>query len=212
MSPPVANQSQRLSAPLSLNKRFRPAGFVRQVLQRPQTTGAIAPSSRAVADTITSLIDFESASTIVELGPGTGVFTEHLVPRLGARTTFFALEINPVFAEATRNRCPQARVYTDSATSLRHYLRANKASHAQYVVCSLPWTIFNEYEQLELLKIVVDSLPPGGEFISIVYLGSQLRSRGRHFTRILPYLFSNVEKHGPVWCNLPPTQVYRCIK
>jgi phospholipid N-methyltransferase len=212
MPPPAANQSQRLSAPLSLNKRFTPSGFIRQVLQRPQTTGAIAPSSRAVADTITDLIDFDTASTIVELGPGTGVFTEHLVPRLANETTFFALEINPAFAKATRIRCPQARVYTDSATRLQHYLRANDVDHAQYIVCSLPWTIFDKHEQLELLKIVIDSLPPGGEFISIVYLGSQLRSRGRYFTRTLPQLFSTVERHGPVWCNLPPTQVYRCIK
>ncbi len=212
MSPPVANQPHRLSTPLPLNKRSTPSGFIKQVVQRPQTTGAIAPSSRAVADEVTRLVDFTSASTIVELGPGTGVFTEQLMQCMQPDTTFFALEINPIFAEATRNRCPQARVYTDSAMSIQHYLHTNNCSDAEYIVSSLPWTIFNETEQRRLLDTVMDNLAPGGTFISIVYLGSQLRSRGRHFTQTLPKRFSRVERHGPIWFNLPPTLVYRCIK
>lgn len=182
------------------------------MLQRPQTTGAIAPSSRIVADAVTHLIDFDSARTVVELGPGTGVFTEQLLPNLHSDTTFFALEINPTFAEATRKRCPHARVYTDSAASIPSYLRANHRDSADYIVSSLPWTIFDETEQLQLMETVADSLAPGGVFISIVYLGSQLRSRGRHFTRSLPHFFSQIERHGPIWRNLPPTLVYRCAR
>lgn len=212
MLPPLTNNSHEVHGPLELEQKHTPLYFVRQFMQQPITTGAIAPSSRFVARKIAGLIDFDKVQTVVELGPGTGVFTEQISARLNARSTFFAIEINPSFVEATRKRCPQEKVYHDSALNLPNYLVANNRSHADCVVSSLPWTIFDPEQQEALMDTIATSLRPGGMFVSIIYLGGNLRARGRYFIQNLPFHFNSVQRIGPVWNNTPPTLIYRCIK
>ena len=54
--------------------------FLRQFVQSPRTVGAVLPSSPALARAMLAPIDFASARTIVEFGPGTGAFTREIVP------------------------------------------------------------------------------------------------------------------------------------
>ncbi len=49
--------------------------FLLEYIKNPSKVGAIAPSSRYLADGMIQSIDFNSAECIVEYGPGTGVFT-----------------------------------------------------------------------------------------------------------------------------------------
>jgi len=147
---------------------------------------------------------------VVELGPGTGVFTEQIVNKLGSNSTFFALELNKVFVKATKNRCPQAEVYHDTAQSIKHYLNKHNVDQCDCIVSSLPWTIFEPDDQNILLETLSSVLAPGGSFVSIVYLGAKTRRRGRHFIDSLPTHFNTVYKTKTVWQNLPPTQIYRC--
>jgi len=223
MPPPVIDQSQ--SAPGSITPRpltgqtitrskiepkFKLLDFARQTLKSPASIGAIAPSSKYVANSVMSLANLEDAKTVVELGPGTGVFTEQIVSRLDSDTTFFALELNKVFVNATKDRCPQAEVYHDTAQSIRHYLNKHDVDQCDCIVSSLPWTIFDPIEQNVLLEILSSVLAPGGSFVSIVYLGAKTRRRGRHFIDSLPIHFNTVHKTKTVWQNIPPTQIYRC--
>jgi len=88
--------------------------FLKHYVQAPARTGAVAASSEALAEMITGRARLADARCVVELGPGTGVFTEKILARIKAGTIFFAMEINPTFVEATRLRCPQATVIHDS--------------------------------------------------------------------------------------------------
>jgi phospholipid N-methyltransferase len=179
-------------------------------LKSPNSTGAIAPSSRFVANSVVSLANLESAKTVVELGPGTGVFTEQIFNRLNPDSTFFALELNDAFVQATRDRCPQAEVFHDTAMSIGHYLSMYDAEQCDCIISSLPWTIFEPADQDRLLQTLSSVLAPGGRFVSIVYLGANTRRRGRHFIQSLPSHFLTVYKTKTVWQNMPPTQIYRC--
>ena len=89
--------------------------YLRQFLVYPRRTGAIAPSCEEISDLITDTAQLHKAKTVIELGSGTGVFTEKILDKISGDTTFFALEINPKFVEATKERCPDAIVYLDSA-------------------------------------------------------------------------------------------------
>ena len=55
--------------------------FLKEYIKHPRTVGAVAPSSRRLANGMMMPIDFENASCILEFGPGTGVFTEELIRR-----------------------------------------------------------------------------------------------------------------------------------
>ncbi len=192
--------------------KFSYSDFARQLAKQPMSTGAIAPSSQSLARQVVNQADLNDAMTVVELGPGTGVFTEQIIARQSSDALFFAIELNPAFVQATKSRCPSARVYHDAAISLPEQLQKNGRAHADCIVSSLPWTIFDEQEQDEILNTISASLKPGGVFISIIYLGAKIRSRGRYFINNLPAHFSSVDNTPTVWRNLPPTQIYRCVK
>ena len=208
----IASPAHRLPLHRARQRRKSLTEFAKQVAQQPQSTGAIAPSSKVLAKQVVDNADLSRAQTVIELGPGTGAFTEEILEQLAPDTFFFALELNRVFVEATRSRCPNARVYHDAALSLPIHLQRNKRSHADCIVSSLPWTIFNEAEQDNILDVITNSLKPGGVFVSIVYLGANFRSRGRCFINNLNVHFSSVNHTRTVWRNLPPAKIYRCVK
>ncbi len=225
MPPPVIDQSpsspgslatRPLAGPVTLRHhkpiepKFTLLDFAKQTMRTPASIGAIAPSSRSVAKSVVALANLNKAKTVVELGSGTGVFTEQIINNLAVDSTFFALELNQVFVQATKSRCPQAQVYHDTAQSIRKYLNKHDVDQCDCIVSSLPWTMFEPFDQDILLEMLSSVLAPGGCFVSIVYLGAKTRRRGRHFISSLPKHFHTVYKTKTVWRNIPPTQIYRC--
>lgn len=204
-------QEARISQ-TAVRPAFSYTNFARQLAHQPTTTGAIAPSSKSLAKKVIEHASLATAKTVVELGPGTGVFTEEILRSLNCNQKFFAIELNQSFVTATKNRCPDASVYHAAATTLPVWLNKNHCTHTDRVISSLPWTIIDETEQNEMMNIISNALPPGGVFVSIVYLGARYRSRGRYFINNLKNHYSSVSSTPTVWLNLPPTQIYRCVK
>jgi phosphatidylethanolamine/phosphatidyl-N-methylethanolamine N-methyltransferase len=186
--------------------------FLRQFLASHVETGAVASSSQGLAELITDFASLDKANVVIELGPGTGVFTEKILEKMRDNGIFFALEINPRFVEATRVRCPQCRVLHDSAAHARKHLNGLGIQHCDSVVSGLPWAAFPEDLQDEILDAVVDVLKPGGTFVTFAYLPGLLLQTGKRFGRKLCSRFSQVERSPTVWRNIPPAFVYRAIK
>lgn len=210
MPPPLINQSQTISSALGKKSKSRLLEFARESIRAPASTGAVAPSSRFVAEKVMQLADLQQADLVVELGPGTGVFTEQIQCQLRPKAVFFALELNKIFVEAARKRCPSVRIYHDTADALPSYLQRHNWPKCDCIISSLPLTIFESAEQDRLLETISASLKPGGKFISIVYVGAKTRVRGRYFINNLPLHFRQVERSKTIWRNLPPTEVYCC--
>ena len=78
--------------------------FIKQFIRHPRKTGAIAASSKHLARAVVTTANLAAAQAVVELGPGTGVFTEAILQHLLPGAVFFALELNPRFATETRQR------------------------------------------------------------------------------------------------------------
>ena len=218
MHPPLFNETQSISRstrwrPLSRrahddqNARF--LNFALESIRKPISTGAVAPSSRFLVNKVIELAELHNAQSVVELGPGTGAFTEQIQHHVNDSASLFALELNESVVKTTRKRCPRVRVYHDAAENLPTYL-ANGALKCDRIITSLPWTIFEHHEQIHLLDTIASSLKPGGKFISIVYLGAKTRVRGRNFINSLPLHFKHVKRSNTEWRNIPPTQVYCC--
>lgn len=216
--PPETGTGNDLRLPPSQNSgaltghAFSYRDFTRQLALQPGATGAIAPSSKSLAKKTIDLADIQTAGTVVELGPGTGVFTEEILHHIRCDQTFFAIEVNPIFVNATQFRCPDACVHHDAASALPSWLEKHHCTHADRIIASLPWTIFDKPEQKQMMEVISDSLAEDGVFVSIVYLGAKFRTRGRYFINNLQHHFSSVTRTPTVWQNLPPTQIFRCVK
>lgn len=186
--------------------------FVKEFVKRPRDVGAVSASSRKLASVMIKAADLSNAKVVVELGPGTGIFTEHIVKEVPAHVLFFALELNPVFAARTRERCPRAIVYQDSAANLKAYLAKHNVDKCDCIISGLPWGVFEKPFQEELFESIFDALAENGKFLTFTYVGGPLLAGVRRFKKLLISRFPKISRTAVVWRNLPPAFVYCCDK
>ncbi len=186
--------------------------FLVESLTSPSEVRAVASSSQGLAELITDLASLDDADAVIELGPGSGVFTEKIVEKTKVGSTFLAFEVNHRFVEVTRRRCPRCTVLQQSAVHARKHLNESGHEHCDSVVSGLPWATFSESEQDDLLDAVSEVLRPGGTFVALAYVSALLLPRGRGFRRKLHQRFTDVEQSRVVWRNMPPAFVYRAVR
>ena len=186
--------------------------FLKYFVTSPNVTGSVVASSERLSDLITDSAVLREISSVVELGPGTGVFTRKIVQKMPEDARFFALEINPEFAREVKKRYPKAIVHCDSAANVRKHLEAAGLNSCDRIICGLPWASFREELQNELLDAIVDVLRPGGMFLTFAYLHGLLLPAGIRFRRKLFSMFRKVTLTRTVWRNVPPAFVYRAEK
>lgn len=181
-------------------------------LRHPTQVGAVCPSSRALSCAITDFAGIgQFPQTVVELGPGTGVFTREILQRqksCGGR--FLALEINGDLCRNLRQTLPELELYQEDAARLPLLLQEKGLEYADVVVAGLPWAIFPDQLQRDILSGVCHALRPGGSFLTFAYLQGVCLPAGRRFRNLLQSSFSRVENSSVVWRNLPPAFIYRC--
>ncbi len=186
--------------------------FLGAFVKRPFDTGAVAPSSARLAERMIEGMGLAEAETVVELGPGTGVFTRMIETRIRPEAHLLCLEINPQLAQVLAARYPRARVVNDGAENLAQHLEAEGRSSTDCVISGLPWVAFSRERQERLLAAVVGALRPGGRFATFAYIHASWLPPGRRFRRLLASRFQRIETSAVVWRNLPPAFVYRCQK
>lgn len=182
--------------------------FLKRYLAHPDQVGAIAATSRAVAEVVCEAAHVNEADTVVELGPGDGAITGTVVEHLKPDATFFAIEISPEFCEQMAVRYPQVKVYNDSAEEIAKYLQENNVESCDAVVSGLPWAAFPPDLQQAMMDALYDALAPGGRFATYTYLFSPYLKKGRQFRALLEERFGNVTATPMIWANLPPAFVY----
>jgi phospholipid N-methyltransferase len=82
--------------------------------------GSMIPSSRFLATKMLKNIPFDQAKVIVELGPGTGIFTEKIMKRLNPDTHLVVIELNDVFYQnlAAKTKQENCHIVHGSASDL----------------------------------------------------------------------------------------------
>lgn len=175
--------------------------FVGQIFRRWRTTGAIAPSGRRLARAMVDAVGpVPDGSVIIELGPGTGVFTRELVKRF-PQAKVVAVEINEVFAARLALAAPGATVVTGCAASLDAHLAALNLSPNDVVavVSGLPLLSLPGDLPRQVLGAVAGVLGPGRRYIQFTYSERAWRR----------FDVSQFRRHPRrrVWWNIPPAVV-----
>src|SRR5262249_51866817 len=92
--------------------------FFRSWTCDPLRVGAVTPSGRALAEVITSEIS-PGCAPIIDLGPGTGVFTRARLARDVRETDLTLIESGGDFAALLHDRFPKASVLRMDAAHLK---------------------------------------------------------------------------------------------
>ena len=206
--PSAARASDRHAAPA-----HRPEGavkgaaasglvqFLREWVRSPAGIGAVAPSSDALARAITAGIGPQDAP-VIELGPGTGVFTAALIARGIAPDRLCLLEANARFAKVLSQRYPDVPVLSADAARLRH-LSPFGAAGAGVIICGLPLVSIPRAKVHRILAGCVACLRPGGTIRLFTY-----GPRCPVPPAMLARLGLRAARIGFVAGNLPPASVY----
>src|SRR5947208_3061728 len=110
--------------------------FFRSWTRDPLQVGAIVPSGEILAEVMSSEIT-PGCGPVIELGPGTGVFTRALLARGVKECDLTLVECNTDFVPLLQARFPEARVLGKDAARLDPLdLRANEKVAA--VISGLP--------------------------------------------------------------------------
>ncbi len=167
--------------------------------------GSIAPSSRFLTNKMLENVDFKTARIFVELGPGTGVFTEEIIARMSNDSVLLVFELNDSFFEDLHSRIKDERVRLihDSAEKINDYLLEYQLDFADVVISSLPLAVFSNELRGTILASAEKSLKETGKYIQFQY---SLQAKSS-----LKKLYKNVNiSFTPL--NFPPAFVYTCHK
>lgn len=91
--------------------------FFRAWIRDPLRVASITPSGKALADLIVREIGPETGR-VIELGPGTGVFTRALLRRGVAEENILLVEKGAEFAALLQQRFPKAKIACIDATDI----------------------------------------------------------------------------------------------
>ena len=172
--------------------------------------GAIWPSSPALAEEMVRSADIATTRCIVELGPGTGVFTKKIAAMLPEGTMFAAIERDVTLAQQVAGMFPTVRVIAGCATEISRHLREASLPTPDTILSGLPWAVFPDALQSRILEEIHATLNPGGTFATFAYYGPHRLKSGRRFSDNLKSVFSSVEKSPIILNNFPPAFIYRC--
>ena len=159
--------------------------FLKQFLLNPLKTGAVAPSSKGLVELITDTANLSSRKCVVEFGSGSGIFTEKIIEKINPDTTFFSIEINNNFVQKTKDRCPDATVYLDSALNIEKYLNKNKQDSCDCIISGLPLASFSKDLQAYLIDTAYGSLSDGGVFLTFAYIQGSILPTGINLKKLL---------------------------
>lgn len=183
--------------PLRLDDEMR---FIRTWFENPLSTGAVMPSSKALARTMASYVDPQSTGPVIELGPGTGPVTEALVKRGVDPNRLILVEFDPDFCRLLRTRYPAATVVQGDAYRLRRLLADTVREPAAAMVSGLPLVTKPLRTRLRLISDALGLLAPGAPFIQFTYAP----------VPPIPKALSGIkaESSETIWLNLPPARVW----
>jgi phosphatidylethanolamine/phosphatidyl-N-methylethanolamine N-methyltransferase len=178
--------------------------FLRAWLKNPLRIASITPSSRSLARLITCEIDQETGR-VIELGPGTGVFTSLLLERGICEENLVLIEQHAEFAAMLRQRYPAASISTLDASRIRHHPMSEEKFGA--AISGLPLLSMPPRKIIAILVGIFRVMNEGGKFYQFTY-----GPRCPVPRRILDRLGLKAVCIGWTTHNIPPAAVYRISK
>lgn len=178
--------------------------FLLEYIKNPRNVGAVAPSSKYLANRMIESIDFKNAKCIVEFGPGDGPFSEKILAKKSDETIVVLVEINTEFYNKLVDLYGHKKnviIVNDSAENIKAILEKNKISAVDYIVSGLPFASLPKKVSMKILTETAALLGDTGTFITFQY--SLLK------VNMFEQFFKNIDVKKVIR-NLPPAYVLQC--
>jgi phospholipid N-methyltransferase len=165
---------------------------------------SIVPSSRFVERRIVARSAVAAATTIVELGPGTGGTTRAILRAMPQHARLLCIEIDPILHGLLRRiGDPRLIAHLGSAEQLQEILNQHGLPAPDVIISGIPFSTMDRAVGRRILEAVSAALSHGGRFVAY-----QVRDRVAHLGS--PGL--DLRRVELEWLNLPPLRVFQWEK
>lgn len=195
--------------PENMTSHLRPnlddrLAFLRAFLRAPRRVASIVPSSRFVERRIVTRSGVSAATTVVELGPGTGGTTRALLRAMPHHARLLSIEIDPILHGLLRRiGDPRLIAHLGSAEQLQETLKRYGLPAPDVVISGIPFSTMEHAVGRRILEAVSAVLQHGGRFIAY-----QVRDRVAH----LGSPGMDLKRVELEWLNVPPLRVFQWEK
>jgi len=175
--------------------------FFKTYLKERKQIGAWAPSSRFLVKKMCDKINFSNAKTIIELGPGTGVFTKELLKRANSDTKIFVFELNEDFYHLLKSKFTDDRIIllNESADKMEEVLARHNITEVDAILSSLPLAVIPDEVKKNILDSAYKILKKEGKYIQYQYVLSAKKIIEQRFGKLNMSFVS---------INIPPAFIY----
>jgi phospholipid N-methyltransferase len=189
-------------------KRMSTLAYVKNFIS-DKYIASITPTSDFGVKKVCSKIDFSRCNLVVEYGPGTGVFTNYLLTRMGPDSLLIMIERNANFANLLRKkfRDPRAVVVNDCASNIPEILAEWRKPSADYVISGIPFSFLPPILKDRILRNSYTALRPGGKFLAYQTFYQSNNHLKAHLDKIFHFVRVEYEM-----LNLPPLRIYEARK
>ncbi|NOU96531.1 methyltransferase [Paenibacillus sp. LMG 31456] len=188
-----------------LNRKVKSIGvdkwlFLKKFFRNPRDIGSIVPSSSSLTQKMLEPVMWDEISTIVELGAGTGVFTEaiHASKHSDCKVAVFEKD------DEMRNRLQGLYSEFDfckNAVELKKSLSDLGINKADVIISGLPFANFSQSDRSQIISQIKEILHEDGVFVTFQY--------SLQMKKMLQEEFAHMRIHLVPW-NMPSAFVYVC--
>ena len=188
--------------------------FFAEWVRSPKQTAAPVPSSAGLASAMVEQItaSLKEDEYVIELGPGTGVFTRMLIKKGIKPENIIAIDLNDEFLSMLKkdSTLTGVKFVKGDATDLTRLFKENskEGSRLGAVISGLPMLILPEETQVNILKSAFNTMSEGGAFVQFTYKfwGAPIS------TTVLKELDVTTKRGDGELINLPPAHVWKFTK
>lgn len=176
--------------------------FLNKFFTEPLMIGSITPSSSFLAKKMLESLPWEELDVIVELGAGTGIFTDYIARYKKPSCRVLVIEQDAQMREALRRRHPDF-FYGSRAERTHWFLEKYNLPPADCIISGLPFANFSDMLRADILLSIDQSLKTNGQLVAFQYSLQMKSLFKKHFPQV---------SVGFELLNLPPAFIYRCRK
>lgn len=144
--------------------------FVGQFMSNPAAVGAITPSGDELSEMMTETID-PKHSIVIELGAGTGPFTDKLVAKIPKENLYIIENCNAFYNHLVQ-RFPDQNILEIDARILDQHIPTHLHGKVNVVVSGLPFRSLPHDVAVDILRSLKKVCAPNFKFIQFTYFNA----------------------------------------
>lgn len=172
---------------------------------KDRDVASVIPTSMRCVKKVCTHIDFTKDFTLVEYGPGNGVFTKFLLEKMTAGSRLILVEANQDFVDDLNQSIsdPRVEIHNELAGNVESVLAAEQVGGIDYVLSGIPFSFLKKERKREVLNATKKILKNGGKFIAYQTSG--------HLKKPVMEVFGNYDIEMEM-LNIPPYLIYDVVK